>query len=67
MKQTTLCLGTGCYRIDDFEELDCAEPIETADSTNPLSLGVGLPGCDEPGPICPDGTYPDCETPPPEY
>jgi len=46
MKDWHLCIGDDCARDEDFEEYNCAEPIETADSEDPLSLGAGNPGCE---------------------
>lgn len=51
MKDWHLCLGSGCARDNDFEEFNCADPIETADPMDQFSLGPGLPGC-ELGPYC---------------
>jgi len=39
IKDLHLCLGAGCAREDNFEELNCAEMIEYADPSDPLSLG----------------------------
>jgi hypothetical protein len=60
MKDWHLCLGSNCAREDGFEDLNCADPIETADPNDELSLGPGLPGCDLPT-YCDDGFYPPCE------
>jgi len=65
MKQTTLCIGTGCYVDDGFETLNCAEPIATADSEDPLSLGPDQPGC-EMGEYCENGLPLPCSEEP-EY
>jgi hypothetical protein len=62
MKDWHLCLGSGCARDDNFEEFNCADPIETADPEDELSLGPGLPGCELPE-YCDDGLYPPCEEP----
>lgn len=45
MKEWHLCLGSNCAIDGGFEDLNCAEPIETADPEDPFSLGVGMPGC----------------------
>lgn len=60
MKDWHLCLGSGCFIDDDFEELNCAVPIEDVDADvfDEASLGPGLPGC-ELDPYCPDGLYMD--------
>jgi hypothetical protein len=60
MKDWHLCLGPTCARSDDYEKLNCAHPIITADPKDPLSLGPGLPGC-EIKDKCKDGMYPPCE------
>jgi len=57
MKDWHLCLGSGCARDDEFEDFNCADPIETADASDPLSLGPGLPGCELPD-YCANGLYP---------
>jgi hypothetical protein len=46
MKQTYLCIGSPCFQEDNFEEINCAEPLTTADSEDPLSLGPDQPGCE---------------------
>lgn len=60
MKDWHLCLGSGCYKEDDFEDepFNCAVPIEDADPEDELSLGPGLPGC-ELDPYCEDGLWRD--------
>lgn len=45
MKQTTLCLGAGCFMEANYETKNCAVPFVNADAEDPLSLGVGEPGC----------------------
>jgi len=45
LKDWHICFGTDCSRDAEFEEFNCAESIETADSEDPLSLGDGEPGC----------------------
>jgi len=40
--------------------LNCADPIETADPEDPLSLGPDQPGC-ELDEYCETGLYPPCE------
>jgi hypothetical protein len=60
MKDWHLCLGSNCAIIDDFEDLNCADPIETADKTADESLGPALPGCDL-GEYCDDGMYEPCD------
>jgi hypothetical protein len=60
MKDWHLCLGSNCAREDGFEDLNCADPIETADPNDELSLGPGLPGCELPT-YCDAGFYPPCE------
>jgi len=59
MKDWHLCLGSGCARDDDFEEFNCADPIEIADKTAEESLGPALPGCELPE-YCSTGLYPPC-------
>lgn len=44
MKDWHLCLGPECARDDDFEELNCADPIEESDMSD-ASLGEDNPGC----------------------
>jgi hypothetical protein len=58
MKDWHLCLGSGCFKEDDFEELNCAKEIEIADPEDLDSLGEGRPGCDL-GEYCDDGLYRD--------
>jgi len=60
MKQTTLCIGTGCYIDGDFETLNCALPLSNADTEDPLSLGPDEPGC-EMGEYCENGLPLPCE------
>jgi hypothetical protein len=59
LKDWHLCLGSNCAREDDFEDLNCADPIEVANPLDELSLGPGLPGC-ELDEYCDDGFYPPC-------
>lgn len=66
MKDWHLCIGSGCAREDNFEDLNCADPIDTADPEDPDSLGTGQPGCDL-GTYCDDGMYEPCEEPPAEW
>lgn len=58
MKDWHLCLGTGCFKQDNFEDLNCAVPINEVDVEDPDSLGEGQPGCDL-GSYCPNGLYQD--------
>jgi len=60
MKDWHLCLGDKCSRDSDFEDYNCAEPIETADPEDPLSLGVGEPGCEIIDEYCDNGLFPPC-------
>jgi len=64
LKQTTLCLGAGCFTEVAYEEMNCAVPFVTADYEDPLSLGVGQPGCDG-WDMCEDGLSPPCGEEPP--
>jgi len=59
LKDWHICLGDDCARDSAFEDYNCAVPIETADSEDPLSLGDGEPGCilDE---YCDNGLYEPC-------
>jgi hypothetical protein len=66
MKDWHLCIGEGCAREGDFEELNCADAIDVADPEDPESLGEGQPGCILP-PYCDDGMYEPCGEPEPEY
>jgi len=69
MKQTTLCLGAGCFMEANFETKNCAVAFVNADAEDPLSLGVGEPGCAEsvhcenglPLPCEPECEGDDCE------
>jgi len=63
LKDWHLCLGSSCAKEDGFEDLNCADPIETADPNDELSLGPGLPGCELPE-YCDDGFYPPCDVTP---
>jgi len=71
LKQTTLCIGANCYKDADFEEFNCAVPIETANSDDVNSLGLGQPGCSDDEEcqnyeiceICENGLAPPCEPP----
>jgi len=57
MKDVHVCYGKKCAIDDDYEEKNCAVPIEKADVDDPLSLGPGLPGCKIK--YCPDGMIRD--------
>jgi hypothetical protein len=63
MKQTTLCLGTGCFVEEDYDNINCAVPFVTADYEDPLSLGPDQPGC-EGEDMCENGLPLPCYTPP---
>lgn len=65
MKDWHVCYGETCARDDDFEDFNCADPIETADPDDELSLGPGLPGCELPD-LCDTGMYPPCDEEEPE-
>jgi len=62
MKDWHVCLGTNCARTDDFEDLNCATPIEDVDMENAFDdLGPGEPGC-ELDDYCENGLFePYCE------
>lgn len=46
MKDWHVCLGKECSIVDDFEDLNCATPIEDVDMDDPENdLGEGNPGC----------------------
>lgn len=66
MKDWHLCLGASCYREENFEELNCASPIEEADVEDLDSLGTGRPGCDTTT-ECDNGLYPPCQPPIEDY
>jgi hypothetical protein len=68
LKQTTLCLGAGCFMEEGFEIANCAIPYATADPEDALALGPAEPGC-EGWEECDDGLSPPCDTegPEPEY
>jgi len=63
MKQTTLCLGTGCFVESNYDTINCAVPFVTADYEDPLSLGPDQPGCIG-WEICETGLHPPCVIPP---
>lgn len=56
MKDVHLCHGKECTRDDNFEEVNCAVPIEKADPAHEDSLGPDRPGCKLP-PYCEDGMH----------
>lgn len=60
MKDWHLCLGQNCALDGDFEDINCADPIDTANPDDPESLGEGLPGCDIKD-VCDDGSFPPCD------
>lgn len=67
MKDWHVCLGCDCVKTDDFEEFNCATPIEEVDMDEPeLGLGPGNPGCEDDLPEpCENGLYyPYCEVEP---
>jgi len=60
MKDWHVCFGDECARDSSFEEYNCAEPIETADPEDPLSLGPDEPGCGLGDDVCDNGLYAPC-------